>query len=268
MKKIYFILFITMLLCVACEFKLKPSDGDDGDKSQIEVQRYDRLESRYLTTGDFSALQQMNTGYPMETRTLIEEVLKLGEVNDPEINSKFLNFYQDTALQAVIADAEAQYANMDDINKQLTNSFGKLKEWLPDMPIPMVYAQISALDQSIIVGNQTIGISLDKYLGKDYPLYKKYYTSDQRNTMTRDNILRDCLSFYLLSQYNISHFDTRKQVERDLHVGKVQWVVNRALDKNVFKSEFVKAIDKYMHSNKRVTVEQLLMDNDYTKFKL
>ena len=172
------------MLNVACDFKL-PRSGKDDACAQIEVQRYDRAESRYLMTGDFSALQQMNTGYPVETRALIEDLLKIGEVNDPQINTKLLKFYQDSALQTLILDAEAQYANMDDINKDLTEAFGKLKQWLPDLPLPTVYAQITALDQSIVIGNQSIGISLDKYLGADYPLYLKYYSREQRRLMTR-----------------------------------------------------------------------------------
>ncbi|MBQ5510614.1 MAG: gliding motility protein GldB, partial [Prevotella sp.] len=67
------------VLFSACEFKLKPNE-EEGVSSTLQVQRYDRLESRYLTTGDFSALQQMNTAYPMQTRTLIEDMLELGEV--------------------------------------------------------------------------------------------------------------------------------------------------------------------------------------------
>ena len=58
------------------------------------MQRYDRLESRYLTTGDYSALQQMNTDYPTETRTLIEKVLQLGTIEDSEIHHRFLHYYQ------------------------------------------------------------------------------------------------------------------------------------------------------------------------------
>ena len=54
----------------------------------------------------------MNTEYAIETRTLIENVLKLGAVYEPDINSRFLNFYQDTLLQSVISAAETQYANM------------------------------------------------------------------------------------------------------------------------------------------------------------
>lgn len=113
------------MLCIACEIKLKPNDNA---QSKIEVVRYDRLQSRYLTTGDFSALQEMNTEYAIETRTLIENVLKLGAVYEPDINSRFLNFYQDTLLQSVISAAETQYANMEDINKSLTNAFSKAKK--------------------------------------------------------------------------------------------------------------------------------------------
>ena len=78
------------MLCIACEIKLKPNDNA---QSKIEVVRYDRLQSRYLITGDFSALQQMNTEYPIETRTLIEKMLQIGEVSDHDINEKFLRFY-------------------------------------------------------------------------------------------------------------------------------------------------------------------------------
>ena len=85
MKKIYFLLFAILFACVGCQWKLSWVTDDE---ISIEVERYDRIQSLYLTTGDFSALQQMNTDYPMQTRTLIEDVLKIGKVNDPEINQK------------------------------------------------------------------------------------------------------------------------------------------------------------------------------------
>ena len=178
MKKIYYILFAVMMLCIACEIKLKPNDNA---QNKIEVVRYDRLQSRYLTTGDFSALQEMNTEYAIETRTLIENVLKLGAVYEPDINSRFLNFYQDTLLQTVISAAETQYANMEDINKSFTNAFSKAKKTLPGFIVPKIYTQIGAFDQSIIVGDTIIGISLDKYLGEDYPAYIKFKSSTQDN---------------------------------------------------------------------------------------
>ena len=86
-------MFSIMLICIGCQWQLRPND-DDVDELKVNVERYDRIESLYLTTGDFSALQQMNTYFPQQTRMLIEDVLQLGKVNDSEINSKFLHFFQ------------------------------------------------------------------------------------------------------------------------------------------------------------------------------
>lgn len=261
MNKSGWLLLVASFLLSACELRLKPFEEES--EHRMEVFRYDRLESQYLTTGDFSALQQMSTEYPMETRTLIEDILHIGEVNDPQINKKFLTFFQDSTLQMIVSDAESQYANMDDINQQLNKAFFNLKGRLPDMPLPQVYAQIGALDQSIVIGNQSIGISLDKYLGEDYPLYKKFYSASQLKAMSRRYIVPDCLSFYLLSLYPMPDFEQRSQIDRDLHIGKVMWVCNQALECKFFRSKYINMVDNYMKRNKDLTLDSLLRNNDH-----
>ena len=214
-----------------------------------------------------AALQQMNTVYPMQTRTLIEDMLELGVVNDPEINSKFLNFYQDTTLQIVIADVQLQYADMDDINKQLDEAFNTLKTWIPDLHIPLIYSQIGALNQSIVVGDNLIGISLDKYLGSDYPIYLRYdYSPTQLQTMKRSYIVPDCICFYLLSLYPLKKYDTRQQMERDLHMGKVMWTVNQVMGEQLFKTEFTKKVDAHMKKHPNLSIRHLLENDDYSVF--
>ena len=265
MKRNCLLLLIAPLLFSGCKFSLKAFEDDD--KALVEVVRYDRLESQYLTTGDFSALQQMNTDYPMETRTLIEEVLRIGDVSDPKINKAFLTFYQDSTLQRLISDAELQYANMDDVNTGLCNAFARLRIFLPAVSVPDVYAQIGALDQSIVIGNNTIGICLDKYLGENYSLYKKYYDAEHRKTMTRDNIVPDCLNFYLLSLYPLSDSETRQQIDRDLHRGKMQWVCNLVLEKKFFDTRYVQIVDRYMAKYKSMPIESLLKNTDYREMK-
>ena len=46
-----------LLLFVSCGVMLKQNDERKAN-GRIEVKRYDRIETRYLTTGDFAALQQ------------------------------------------------------------------------------------------------------------------------------------------------------------------------------------------------------------------
>ncbi len=250
-----------VLLFTSCEYRLRPTDDDSIHR--IEVERYDRMESQYLTTGDFAALQQMETDYPMETRTLIENVLKIGSVDDSEINRKLLTFFQDSTLQVLISDAEATFANMEDINHQLNIAFEWLTKALPDIHIPVIYSQIGTLDYSIVVGDHSLGISLDKYLGEDYPLYLKHFSTSQRKSMTRENIVPDCISFYLLSLYPIQDFESRSQEERDMHIGKVMWVTNQALGKRFFKTSYVQKAEQYMKKHPTTSVQQLLSTNNF-----
>ena len=267
MRKIYYILLVVLLGCISCEWQFKSPDEEDG---MIVVDRYDRVQSLYLTTGDFSALQQMNTVYPMQTRTLIEDVLRIGKVDDQEINNKFLRFYQDSTLQALIAEAEQQYANMDDINSQLTEAFRYLRNHIPNLEFPTIYSQIGSLDQSIIVGNNTIGICLDKYLGSDYPLYQRSeygYTVEQLQMMTRKYIVPDCVGFFLLSLYPMPMDRPLTQMERDIHIGKIQWTVNKAMGQEVFNSLYVRLADRYMRQRQNETVVQMLGNNDYSAFQ-
>ena len=265
-RKIYYLLFVTMLCCMGCEWQLKMSDEED---EKVVVDHYDRIQSLYLTTGDFSALQQMNTVFPMQTRTLIEDVLHIGKVNEPEISKTFLHFYQDTILQTLISETQQQYASMDDINESLTNAFRYLRKHIPNMEMPEIYAQIGSLDQSVIVGNNTIGICLDKYLGTDYPLYKKPeygYSEEQLRMMNRQYIVPDCIGFYLLSLYPMPFDRELTQEEQDVHIGKIQWVVDKAMGEDVFVTKYTHMADRYMKRNKNVTIDQLLSNNEYSDF--
>lgn len=256
MRKTYGILVFMMLLCFGCQWQLKPNDDDAA--ANVSIARYDRIESLYLTTGDYSALQQMNTYFPMQTRTLIEDMLHIGKVDDPETNSRFLRFFQDSTLQRMLIDVQQQYADMDDVNEELASAFERLQEKMPALEIPHIYAQIGSFDQSIVVADGSLGISLDKYLGANYPFYQQNYSADQRRMMVRSMIVPDCLSFYLLSLYPLPLELVNTQKGRDQHMSKIQWVVNEVTEREVFQSDFVSAVDHYMNNNKGLSFDEML----------
>ena len=264
MRKIYFVLFSIMLVCVGCQWNLSNTNAENNN-GRITIERFDRLERHFLTSGDIAALQQMKTDYPVQTQTLIEHVLRLGHVDEPDINDRFLVFFQDSTLQALIGDVEKQYSNMSDLEKELSKAFQRLEEMIPTMQTPKVYAQIGSLDQSIVVGEGLLGISLDKYLGTNHPIYLRYgYTAKQRAMMKRDFIVPDCLGFYLLSLYPFTNEtfadEQTAKAYADEHMAKIQYVVNKALGRNAFNSDKVKDIEQYMASHPKVSANELLAE--------
>lgn len=257
--------FFLLAVMAACDFNVMRWQGQSNTDS-LKIQRYDRVQSRYLTTGDFAALQEMNTVYTRETRALIENVLRLGSVAEADINKRLLEFYRDSTLQNVIYAAESEFADMEDLNKELRAAFVTLHEQIPDMRIPKFYAQIGAFDESIIIDDYDVGISLDKYLGPDYPAYQRFYDKEQRKTMKRDYIVPDCIVFYLWSLYPPQNMYMLTQYERDMHIGKFMWVANSVTKKIRFKSESVDKVDKFMRQNPKVTIPQLLKMQTFQRF--
>lgn len=256
-KKLYFTLLLTLLACMGCQWQWHANDAK-GETGQVVIERFDRAERLFLTTGDFAALQQMKTVYPKETRTLIEDVLQLGFVDEPDINARFLHFFQDSTLQMLMHDVEAQYHDMSDLNKEFTEAFERLSELLPGIEVPRIYTQIGSLDQSIVVADSAVGISLDKYLGEDYPVYLKYgYTEEQRQMMTRQYIVPDCLSFYLLGHYPMPAEAADSVPLRHVHMAKIQYVINQALGSDFFTREPVIQVGEYMR-HAGITVDRLL----------
>ena len=259
MRKFYFISLFVLMACLGCQWHMQPS-VEEKKTDEVVIDRFDQVEIPYLTMADFAALHQMRTDYPIQTRTLIENVLCLGAVNEPDINSTLLVYFQDSTLQVLIKDVEQQYASLDDVNRKLTDAFRRLSKMLPGIEIPKIYAQIGSLDQSIVVADSMLGISLDKYLGADYPVYLRYgYSEQQRSMMTRDYIVPDCLGFYLLSLYPMPEAADTLIELRHWHMTKIQYVVNQSMGRKVFTNDTMEQIEKYMKAHPKLTTDELLL---------
>lgn len=256
-------LLIVVSILIGCDFTMTSNKIYDSIDS-IEIMRYDRVEARYLTTGDFAALQEMNTVYPTQTRALIEDLLKLGTVNNVNINKNMLEFFQDSTLQNIIHAAESEFADMSDLDKELKNAFKNLKKEIPNIEIPTFYAQLGSLDQSIVVDDNAIGISLDKYLGKNYPTYMRFYDESQRKTMTREYIVPDCMLFYLISKYGLQNISEVSQHDRDINMGIMMYVTNKLVERKVFEGPFVDRVAKYLKKKPGTSIRNILELADYS----
>lgn len=229
LKGAYFLYFLVAFFFTACNSgKVKPIDH--AEDNEISVVRYDKLLNEYVRFNSFSALQKMNTDNMQATKILIEDVLNIGLVDDDNITQKLKTFYSDTTLLHLMSDVELKFADLSKVERKLTKGFAKLKKEVPSIKIPRIYSQISALNESIVVGDSLLGISLDKYMGKDYPLYKRFYYDYQCRSMSPERIVPDCFLFYLLSEYPLPTDAKRTLLDVMIHYGKISYIVQQILD--------------------------------------
>lgn len=229
------IILLVVVSLSSCKLKLKDVDSPN-QTVKVEVCRYDKLLYDYVMVNNFSAIQKMTTDYSQETRLLVEDVLAIGQVNDEDMNVRLREFYSDSTLVKIMRETQVRFANLDWLNKDLTHAFGNLSRLLPGIRVPHFYTQMSALNESIVIGDSLVGISLDKYLGSDYSLYKRYYYSYQMRSMNPSRIVPDCLSFYLLSEFPVPE-GRRALGDFIIHFGKVNYVAARAMNYSLIKRQ-------------------------------
>lgn len=226
-QKILLLLLLTVLLA-GCW--ISTSNSYSKDDENISVIRYDRLQAEYIQFSSVSALQKMRTTYGRSTQILVEEILAIGSVSDDNIDETIQAFYSDSTLLQLISDTETKFEDLSRIEEQLTKGFKRLKKELPSLIIPTIYAQISALNESIVVSDSLLGISLDKYMGEDYPLYQRYYYDYQRQSMRPERIVPDCFIYYMMGGYPLPPLKERTLLERILRQGQIYYVIQQVLE--------------------------------------
>ncbi len=151
--------FIFILLSVIV-FSACRSDKqkDDFSFSEIKIARYDRLQYEATVQNSFFSLQRMNTEFAQETRLLVEDVLDLGSVNMLDMNERLCTYFSDSILVHLMEDVGEKFKDVSSIEENLTHGFKNLKKEIRELPVPKIYTQISALNQSIVVGDSILGI--------------------------------------------------------------------------------------------------------------
>lgn len=224
------ILFCLTLLLTSCSLGL--TSREEAEDVDIHVVRFDRAVEAYLQSSNFADWQRLTMVHPRETRILVEDELALGKLDDEHIGDSLKAFFSDSRLVTLRTDLEQRYAQFDHLDKDFTKAFSRLKKEYPEVVIPQIYTQVSALRQSIVVGDSVLGISLDKYLGADYPLYQEYYSATERSSMVPSRIVSDALNFYLAYTFP----PRREQLDLSglmIYLGKLRWVTSQLMEKSL-----------------------------------
>ncbi|GHU55199.1 gliding motility lipoprotein GldB [Bacteroidia bacterium] len=224
MMRIYSkILFIMALLI---------SFGGCKGQSQAEpmkVSRFDKALFRLIDGDNDVAIQgELLCDYPAMLEVVGKGVLNMPRPEMEGFFDKLVNFYSEPTLKKLYRDALALYDSIPDIEQGLGNGFAYLKMNFPSMPIPVVYMHVSGLNQNVLVDENLLSVSIDKYMGKDYPLYRGYFPETEREKMQRPLIVPDYLSGWLLTEFPFTGKEA-VLLERMVYEGKIKYLVSQAL---------------------------------------
>jgi len=169
------VIFLTLLFsCKQHPLQVKLA----GNEKEIEIIRFDNA---LFTTGytDTSAVVALANKYPGFFDLYTYRIIQIGGLGDSLFFDRLAYFITDSMITEIRKKTDELFANTKEIEKELKIAFKYYQYHFPDKEIPAVYFYISGFNQSVVTAEKIIGVSLDKYLGRDCEWYRQLSSTPQ-----------------------------------------------------------------------------------------
>lgn len=193
----------------------------------IKIDRFDKELLAYIDSGDSSNLIALKNNYAAMLDIFGKGILNQRDITMPGFFQKLRGYFSEPTLRGLYGDAVAKYNNVEVIEKSLGRAFAFLNESFPAMQTPRVYMHVSGFNQNVLVGDSLLSISIDKYMGSDYPLYADFFYETQKRKMTPYFIVPDYIAGWIMSEYPFSG-NERVLLDRIIYEGKIKYIVQKA----------------------------------------
>lgn len=153
-------------------------------------------------------------------------VINTGDINDPAFPDFLVRFCTDKQNNEVYASVMKVFPNVTAIKNDIDEAFRHYLHYFPERHIPAVYTCITGFNNSIVIGDSSLGVSLDRYLGANseyYPRLDIYNYIAAR--MTPENVVPDCMYAWGASEWDYSSMNYKSDnVLADMiHYGKLKY---------------------------------------------
>lgn len=220
------VFFLCLLFCfTGCNARATNSEYLSAEP--VIIKRFDKALYELIKSPGSELQDSILAEYPQMLEVLGKGVLNMRNTEVPGFFDKLIRYYSEPTLMDLYTDALNTFNETHEIEKRLGQGFAYLADQLPDVQIPEVFMHVSGFNQNILVGDSLLSISIDKYLGYDYPLYQDFFYDYQRIKMQPKYIVPDYFTGWLMSEISFSGKEN-VLLDRMIYEGTIKYLVNEA----------------------------------------
>ncbi len=230
-KKFFFVILTGIIIlqygCHKNKFDVNVSDID----VSVKIQRFEKdlfsipLDS--IETNIPRLQKQYGNFFPLFNHAIIN----VGSSNNPGYPDLLRSFITDYSIYQDYNEVMKKFPDLNFLEKDLTEAFKHYRYYYPDQPVPRVVTYISGFNQSVVTDSALIGISLDKYLGKDEELYQRIsppLSQYMLDRMVKAKIPSDCMQAFGSMEFEYNN-DVNNLVNNMIYNGKIMYFVKAML---------------------------------------
>ena len=194
--------------------------------SDLSIVRFDIDLYRYLN--DLQPMDSLIRNHKFFLRVYGEQIIGIGKPESEDFYKKFNKFFTEPTLMSLYEDQQFRFKDLRYVENELGPALDALFAEFPMMIRPTVYAHVSGLNQNVVVTDDILSISLDKYMGANYSFYKRYFYDYQLQKMTPNRIVPDYILGYLMANFPFRGNDDIL-LDRMIYEGKLRYLLTRFL---------------------------------------
>lgn len=164
--------------------------------------------------------------------TTYSTVIGLGDPSDEKWKPAFILFATDLRNLDLWDEVKRVWPDTDQLEQDLENAFRHYKYYFPDRIIPEVMTCITVFNNSIIVDDSLLMVSLDRYLGADSEYYPPLgIFSYQARKMTPAYSASDCMYAWASTEWDYSSagYGTKTLLNTMMHEAKLVYFTKRMM---------------------------------------
>jgi hypothetical protein len=224
-KTIYLVL-VVLVMFSAC--KRNPLKVDISTvKEEVEVIHFGEELFDLKGKDTLEVLADLSNAYPDFFNLFTYRIIRIGGIEDEQFPGLMKIFINDSLIQEVKVKTDSVFGDRQDLDKKLKKAFKYYSFHFPNKTLPSIYTYISGFNQSLVTAENTIGISLDKYLGRDCNYYNQLSTTPRYKVL---NMHKERIVPEVAYAWGITEFEdpnaTTNLLDNIIQKGKVMYLVD------------------------------------------
>jgi hypothetical protein len=192
---------------------------------EFQIVRFDNDLYQYLINNQNDSVLIKHQSFLKEYG---EKVIYIGSPDSTGFYERLKSFFSEPALMKLYTDEQFQLADIKGINEELSYGMEVLLSQFQSLKRPTIYMHVSGLNQNVIVNDEILSLSSDKYMGADYPLYQDFFYDYRRQLMSCDRIVPDYLLGFMMANFPFAG-NAEVLLDRMLYEGKLRYILSRLI---------------------------------------
>jgi len=227
-KQLFFasIFFTILFSCKPNPLKVNISDV----KKDVQVVRFDQELFSINSDDTLKSITALSNKYPEFFDLFTYKVIQIGGIGDSLFVDRMKQFLTDTMILDVKKLVDAEFSDFGKTEKPINEAFKYYQYHFPGKELPTVYVYFSGFNQSVVTAENIIGISLDKYLGRECEYYRLLNSTPQYKilNMHKAKIVSDVAYAWGVTEFEHTNKATNV-LDNMIHHGKLMYFVDAML---------------------------------------